>query len=98
MPDLIIRFVCGNADNLAEEFQQHLINSKIIRAGVQREAQGSEVWLRMPAMQSATIKRIEEEARPWCLDRSLGFMQSSGEAETSKPAVLMIGDLIQMMG
>ena len=97
MPDLIIQFACGNADNRAEEFQHHLINLKIIRAGVQHETQGSEVWLNFPSIQSDAINRIVREARPWCLDRGLGLMQNTVESGTSQPVVLMIADLTRMV-
>lgn len=95
---MIVKFVCENADDLSGEFQQHLISRKVIDAEVKPESRGSEVWLNMPAVQPDTIKRVEEEARPWCLDRGLGLMRSPSEAGTSQPAILMIGDLLQVMG
>lgn len=97
MPDLTIRFDCANANSRAEEFQHHLISQKIISAGVPLEAHESEVWLNIPAIQGKTVKRVEEEARPWCLDRGLSLMQSTDEPGTSQAAVLMIADLIRVV-
>ncbi|HYB76496.1 MAG TPA: hypothetical protein VEC08_06025 [Nitrososphaerales archaeon] len=97
MPELIIKFACGRADNRAEEFQRHLVSRKIVSAEVGHEVRGSEVWLNFPSLQNDSIKRIEEEARHWCLDRGLGLMQSSDESGRTKPVVLMIGDLAQMV-
>lgn len=96
MTDLIVKFACGNAEKHAEEFQRLLIDRRIIRVGVQPETQGSEVRLNFPKIQSDTIERIVGEAKPWCLDRALGLMRSSGETGTPQAIVVMIADLFEM--
>lgn len=97
MADLIIQFACGNAEGLAEEFQHHLIDRKIMKAVVQPETKGNEIWLSFPNVQSSTIERIIREAHPWCLDRALGLMRSSTEGGTSEATVLLIADLARVV-
>jgi hypothetical protein len=97
MTDLVIQFVCKDAGMRAEEFQHHLINRKIVKAGVQPETKGSETWLRFPNVQSGTIERIVREAHPWCLDRALSLMRGSGEGETSQATELLIADLARVL-
>jgi len=94
MPDLIVKFVCANPENRAEEFQHHLIDRKL-RA--HPEIQGSEIWLNFQNFQDDMIKRIVREAHPWCLDRGLSLMQSSGEGGPSQATVLLIADLMKVV-
>jgi len=97
MTDLLVQFVCGNAGERAEEFQRHLTDHKIMKARVQPETKGSEIWLTFPNVQSSTIERIIREAHPWCLDRALGLMRSSSEGEASQATVLLIADLARVV-
>lgn len=73
-----------------------LIHLKVIKAGVPQELQGDEVWLKFQNIQDDAIERIEKEAGPWCLDRGLGLMRSSGETEPAH-MVLLIADLTRMV-
>jgi hypothetical protein len=97
MADLKIEFDCGDPEVKAEEFQHHLIDRKIMKAGVQLEKQENEIWLTFPNIQSDTIERIIREAHPWCLDRGLSLMRSSNEGGTSQATVLLIADLTRVV-
>jgi hypothetical protein len=97
MTDLIVKFDCADVEDRAEEFQDHLIDRKIIRTKVQSETQGNQIWLSFPNVQNDTIRRITEEAHPWCLDRGLGLMQNSSAAEGSQTTTLLIADLTRMV-
>ena len=94
MPDLIVQFDCANPGNRAEEFQHHLVDR---RFRVQPEVQGSEIWLNFQNIQGDMMKRIVREAHPWCLDRGLSLMQSSGEGGPSQATVLLIADLTKVV-
>ena len=97
MTDLVIQFACKNAKDRAEEFQRHLIDRKIMKAGAQPETMGNKIWLTFPNVQSSTIERVIREAHPWCLDRALGLMRSSSEGGTSQNTVLLIADLARVV-
>jgi hypothetical protein len=97
MTDLIVKFDCANAEDRAQEFQDHLIDRKIVRARVQSEAQGGQTWLSFPNVQNDTIRRIITESHPWCLDRGLGLMQNSSAAEGSQTTTLLIADLTRIV-
>jgi len=94
MPDLIVQFDCANPGNRAEEFQHHLVDRNF---RVQPEVQGSEIWLNFQNIQGDMIKQIVREAHPWCLDRGLSLMQSSGEGGPSQATVLLIADLTKVV-
>jgi hypothetical protein len=94
MPDLIVQFVCTNAEARAEEFQHHLIDQKI---RVPPETKGSEIWLTFSNIKDNVIKKIMREAHPWCLDRGLSLMQGSGEEGTSQGTVLLVADLARVV-
>jgi hypothetical protein len=94
MPDLIVKFVCSNPENRAEEFQHHLIDRKF---RVRPEIQGSEISLNFQNIQHDMIGRIVREAHPWCLDRGLSLMQSSGEGGPSQATVLLVADLTKVI-
>jgi len=98
MTDLKIEFACVAPEVKAEEFQHHLIDRKIVKARVQQETQGNEIWLTFPNAQSDTIERIIREAHPWCLDRGLSLMRSPNEGGTSQATVLLIADLTRVVG
>jgi len=95
MPDLIVQFVCTNAEARAEEFQRHLIDQK---SRVRPETQGSEIWLTFSNIKDDVIKKIIREAHPWCLDRGLSLMQGSGEAGPSQATMLLVADLARVVG
>lgn len=92
---LIVQFACTDAEARAQEFQRHLIDQE---NRVQPEIQGSEVWLSFPDVQGDMVKKIIQEAHPWCLDRGLSLMQNSGEAGPSQATVLLIADLARVVG
>jgi len=94
MTDLTVQFVCANPENRSEEFQHHLIDRKF---RVHPESQESEVRLSFQDLQDDMIKRIVREAHPWCLDRGLSLMQSSGEGGPSQATMLLIADLMKVV-
>jgi len=95
MVDLVVRFECANAEARAEEFQHHLVDTKI---RVKPETKEGEVWLTYSGIPDDAFKKIVKEAHPWCLDRGLSLMQNlSGEGSSGKPA-LLIEDVRQGWG
>jgi hypothetical protein len=94
MPGLIVQFVCANPENRSEEFQHHLIDQKL---RVRPEVQEGEIRLNFQNLQDDMIKRIVREAHPWCLDRGLSLMQSSGEGGPSHATMLLIADLMKVV-
>ena len=98
MPDLIVRFACREAEEHADAFQRHLLSHNIMKVGVPPERQGAEIWLNYPNIQEDAIERSIREAHPWCLDRALGLLRSSGQGGDSRATVLLIADLAKVMG
>jgi hypothetical protein len=94
LPDLIIEFDCVDAEVRAEEFQHHLLEHKLVPTGVQKETHENEIWLKYPGLQVDAIKRVTQEAHPWCLDRGLGLLQNTSEAPNM---TLMIADLTRVV-
>jgi len=93
MASLTVRFDCRDADARASEFQHHLIDQKL---RVQPEAQGTEIWLRYSDVQDEVVRKVIQEAHPWCLDRGLTMMQESQEGP-SQSTVLVIADLARVV-
>lgn len=94
MPDLVVEFDCVNAEERADEFQHHLLDHKLVSLAVQKETHENEIWLKYPGLQADAIKRITQEAHPWCLDRGLGFLQNANDAPNM---TLMIADLTRVL-
>lgn len=97
LPDLIVRFACREAEEHADAFQRHLLSHNIMKVGVPPERQGAEIWLNYPNIQEDAIERIVREAHPWCLDRALSLLRSSGQGGDSRATVLLIADLAKVM-
>ena len=93
MASLTVRFDCRDADARASEFQHHLIDQKL---RVQPEAQGTEIWLRYPDVEDEVVRKVIQEAHPWCLDRGLTMMQESQEGP-SRSTALVIADLARVV-
>jgi len=94
MPDLIVQFVCTDAEARAQEFQHHLVDQKM---RVPPETRGSDIWLTFSNVNGDVIRKIVREAHPWCLDRGLSLMQGSGEGGPSPATLLLVADLARVV-
>ena len=94
MPDLVVELDCVDADERADEFQHHLLDHNLIPALVDKESHENEIWLKYPGLQADIIKKIAQDAHPWCLDRNLGLLQNTSEAPNM---TLMIADLSRVL-
>ena len=94
MTNLVVRFDCRDAEARASEFQHHLVDQKL---RVQPEAKETEVWLSYSDIKENEVRRIVQEAHPWCLDRGLTMMQGLEEGP-SQGTTLLIADLTRVVG
>ena len=94
MTCLVVRFDCKDAEARASEFQHHLVDEEL---RVQPEVRETEIWLSYPDLQDNVLRKIVQEAHPWCLDRGLTMMQGSKEAP-SQATTLLIADLGRVLG
>ena len=93
MPRLIIRFVCGNPEERAHEFQNLLFDTAILRVGPQVESQGNEHSFILPQIQQDTIERIFEEGRGWCLERVLMIVRTQSTMDGIDTTIMTVTEI-----